>query len=690
MKNFIVFTVLLILYLPSAKGESSFSQLSGLSYNYIIIRNMSDFYVIDKLDRNIFHKNNHTIDISSDSSKYNGAVKLFFLDSLYGNNLDRNYNLFCTEDGGKNWVKKFSFFESFNAKVGTVQFLNHDFGYVAGSIDKNLFFFRTTNGGLSWENIKLTDITSYSYIKFFSQDDGIIFANNNRIFRTTNGGYDWFLYATSPVDFVYDLDFINLNLGNLATKYNLYHTTDGGKTWSITYNSSYYFSSLSFVDDKLGWAAGSGGIILKTSDAGATWENISNPDLFEWVNAIKFFDKNNGVRAGDFGTVFTTDDGGKNWDFLQRGTRFNINDIMFTDENVGFACGDNNILLKSTDKGLTWSQAFDFSTNNLLNLANYDKNYLWVGGENGILYRSTDGGNNWTKSILQANKRISNIVFKDANNGFALNGSLFVTSNGGEKWDLMSNNIKNINDVEFKNNTGWILCRLDTIINQDTIMKITIYKSENNGIDWSLNKEQIEKYTNSSLMNMTFLDEMNGFIKISSNKILNTSNGGLTWNEIIINNSLYFNKMKFLSLTNGWAVGSSGNISFTSDGGKNWIVKKSIKNKILSGISILNDSLIYFCGDLGTIIQYSNGQFLNYPTSIKENQASNFLSIYPNPTNSYIRIDDTELEDICIFNYLGEQQTNFSITNNLINVNNLDNGIYFIKIGDKVAKFVKI
>ena len=73
---------------------------------------------------------------------------------------------------------------------------------------------------------------------------------------------------------------------------------------------------------------------------------------------------------------------------------------------------------------------------------------------------------------------------------------------------------------------------------------------------------------------------------------------------------------------------------------------------------------------------------------------NNKLEIYPNPTKNIIHIkNNTEIEKIKIFDYLGKEVLTQTQNNNEINVENLSKGIYLIEIhseNEKVyRKFIK-
>ena len=80
--------------------------------------------------------------------------------------------------------------------------------------------------------------------------------------------------------------------------------------------------------------------------------------------------------------------------------------------------------------------------------------------------------------------------------------------------------------------------------------------------------------------------------------------------------------------------------------------------------------------------------------SFETNSEKNKLQIYPNPTKNIIHIiNNSELEKIKIFDYLGKEVLTQTLNNTEINVENLSNGIYLIEIqteNEKVyKKFIK-
>ena len=90
------------------------------------------------------------------------------------------------------------------------------------------------------------------------------------------------------------------------------------------------------------------------------------------------------------------------------------------------------------------------------------------------------------------------------------------------------------------------------------------------------------------------------------------------------------------------------------------------------------------------------------PVSIKELQVTNYeLRVYPNPTSNQLRISlpnpsergayAAEDANYSIYSVIGQMvmQGKLQEENTTINVANLANGMYFLKVGSKTVKFVK-
>lgn len=79
---------------------------------------------------------------------------------------------------------------------------------------------------------------------------------------------------------------------------------------------------------------------------------------------------------------------------------------------------------------------------------------------------------------------------------------------------------------------------------------------------------------------------------------------------------------------------------------------------------------------------------LGYGESVDEFGAKMF-TLYPNPVKDNLMISGQNLGNVSVFNALGEVIFETFATDELnINTSGFDNGIYFVKIGEKVRKFI--
>jgi hypothetical protein len=76
--------------------------------------------------------------------------------------------------------------------------------------------------------------------------------------------------------------------------------------------------------------------------------------------------------------------------------------------------------------------------------------------------------------------------------------------------------------------------------------------------------------------------------------------------------------------------------------------------------------------------------------SLKINEIeSPSIGFYPNPATSQLTfIGNVDGELAQVFDVLGRKQLSKAIVNNKLNVDKLDNGVYFLKVQDQVIKLI--
>ena len=87
-----------------------------------------------------------------------------------------------------------------------------------------------------------------------------------------------------------------------------------------------------------------------------------------------------------------------------------------------------------------------------------------------------------------------------------------------------------------------------------------------------------------------------------------------------------------------------------------------------------------------TSIQLALGGGTNSNNNIPEND----ITIYPNPVKDILHFSGvTDNSNVIIFDLTGKEYYNGKLTGNSINISNFPNGIYLLKIGNRITKIIK-
>ena len=139
--------------------------------------------------------------------------------------------------------------------------------------------------------------------------------------------------------------------------------------------------------------------------------------------------------------------------------------------------------------------------------------------------------------------------------------------------------------------------------------------------------------------------------------------------------------------------------SISIDGGQSFIGTHLLSDtsELIHNTSIdvaYADGLFHFVWKNNTKIIYKSMTLPNLLSIYTIDLANNTFSIFPNPTSEEFRIDTKiDVEKISIINIAGKEVKSINSKLRIINVEDLVNGVYFIKIegknGSSVRKFVK-
>jgi photosystem II stability/assembly factor-like uncharacterized protein len=164
-------------------------------------------------------------------------------------------------------------------------------------------------------------------------------------------------------------------------------------------------TSVSFVDERRGWAVGHWGVVLHTADGGETWQlQRSDTRQDRPLFAVHFFDANQGVAVGLWSLVLVTSDSGAHWQSVQLeppagSRRADLNLLgLFSDAGGRlFAPAEKGMVLRSDDRGRHWRYLSTGYTGSFWTGVAPVDGALLVAGLRGSMYRSADEGRTWQR-----------------------------------------------------------------------------------------------------------------------------------------------------------------------------------------------------------------------------------------------------------------------------------------------------
>ena len=170
-----------------------------------------------------------------------------------------------------------------------------------------------------------------------------------------------------------------------------------------------------------------------------------------WLRSVFFHDQNRGWAAGSKGTLLHTTDGGQSWQVRANVGNDIIRDIFFLDQQTGWLVCEVNAyelktkeeprayLMKTTDAGETWKriELKGFDIDSILVRAVFSRGGRgWTFGENGAIYTTRDAGETWSPLHSPTRRLLLGGIFVDDDRGWIVGAgaTIIQTSDGGDTW----------------------------------------------------------------------------------------------------------------------------------------------------------------------------------------------------------------------------------------------------------------
>jgi photosystem II stability/assembly factor-like uncharacterized protein len=387
----------------------------------------------------------------------------------------------------------------------------------------------------------------------------------------------------------------------------IYHTVDGGNTWTQVPNAAGSFRSVWFADANTGYAVGDGSLLFASGDGGATWSQRplmgASPANFTSIRCAGMIC----LLATDNGShlVRTTDAGLTASDVSPSSQQ--IFAAAFASPSQAVAAGQDGATVVSGDAGVTFSPipaSGGRIAGPFLSLRAASASVAFATGRTGTLARTTDGGDTWTDLGVPTTGDVVDVSFPNANTGYALDsaGTLLKSTNGGGSWALLNTGTQaqpasvlaldaarvlliGPRGVRRSTDGGNTFAAMGGALGHASLQRADVargavfaygahalFVSTNGGASWA----SVKRPSRNGLRTVDFITGKRGFALDTQGRVWSTGNRGKHWTQLVATGTLSAYDLAFTAANRGYLAVNSfgiqrgGFLLKTSDGGHTW------------------------------------------------------------------------------------------------------------------------
>ncbi|MBO2012832.1 YCF48-related protein [Hymenobacter negativus] len=339
----------------------------------------------------------------------------------------------------------------------------------------------------------------------------------------------WQWQSPQPQGFdLLDLQVFNdttvLAVGNGGT---VVKTANAGRTWQVnTAGTINYLEAVGFGTEQVGWAGhySDPAAVRKTLDGGLTWtlQNLGTTPYAASIRAIQALSATECYVLHYVGFTGSTElsytaDGGQTWTLRSRLISGDPKQMQFVSATVGFLTGGRGVLLKTTDGGRTWQSVAPVASPTYTSLSFVDANNGWVLRSTGQVYRTQNGGQTWQAQSVPI--PTGRVVFADLLHGIAIGSIIYSTSDGGQTWSFASvPSVYTATAIRLQpSGAGWLVGQ-----------KGEWWRTADYGATW----QPADRRPAGNAQQAQFLDPTHGWVIKDRTTLARTDDRGTTWQAI--------------------------------------------------------------------------------------------------------------------------------------------------------------
>ncbi len=349
------------------------------------------------------------------------------------------------------------------------------------------------------------------------------------LLHTDDRGRNWTGVFTGTTGTIDHISIADENTAVAGSGCVLRRSEDGGATWrALTPPCDSPIVSISFPSAQTGYLLLDDGAVLKTTDGGATFTAagpITTTDPGSTTD-IFFTDANTGFAVTGTG-VYRTSDGGNTW--FQRTTSTQpLRGIYFPDPSIGYAVGAANTVLKTSDGGETWTPKpvpDSIPSTDLMSIRCATNSTCIITTDSGDrVLRTGNGGNSFT-AFSPAAQKIFALSFSDNSTAVAVgeHGTTVLSTNA----DTATPSFVPVSDEPLSGSFTRLRSGAGTLVLAPGTGG-RLARSSDGGSHWT----SAQVPTSSDLRDVWFVDPNVGFVLDTAGKVQRTTNGGDGWAEL--------------------------------------------------------------------------------------------------------------------------------------------------------------